>query len=137
MKRYMLDTNTVSYIAKGRSLMARQRLEELTGGDVPCISAISEGELRYGLAKAGMGSVHRTTVELLLLRVQILPWDSDAASVYGVLRAKLQATGRILESLDLLIAAHAIASGSILVTSDKVFAQVDELPGLLNWAADL
>ena len=137
MKRYMLDTNTVSYIAKGRSAIARAKMEELRGGEVPCISVITEGELRYGSAKAGASSIHNATVEGLLLKLPILPWDSDAASVYGALRAKLRSAGKTLESLDLLIAAHAIASGSILVSSDKVFRQVEELTGLVDWATDL
>jgi tRNA(fMet)-specific endonuclease VapC len=133
----MLDTNTVSYIAKGRSHAARMKLERLGGGDMACVSAITEGELRYGLAKVAGSSIHQATVDGLLRKLMILPWDSDTASVYGTLRAKLQATGRTLQSLDLLIAAHAIASQSILVSSDKVFRQVDDLPGLVDWATDL
>jgi tRNA(fMet)-specific endonuclease VapC len=137
MKHFMLDTNTVSYIAKGRSHAARLMLEGLAGGDMACVSAITEGELRYGLAKVAGSSIHHATVDGLLRKLMILPWDSDTASVYGTLRAKLQTTGRTLQSLDLLIAAHAIASQSILVSSDKVFRQVDDLPGLVDWATDL
>jgi predicted nucleic acid-binding protein len=42
--------------------------------------------------------------------------------------------------MDMLIAAHAIATGAVLVTADKIFAKVGEatdLAATVNWAADL
>jgi tRNA(fMet)-specific endonuclease VapC len=53
------------------------------------------------------------------------------------LRVKQEAEGRPLESMDLLIAAHAIAAGAILVTGDGVFSHVPDLLGRENWATDL
>jgi len=133
----MLDTNTVSYIVKGRSMAARRTLRGLGSRQIACVSAIIEGELRYGLAKKPEATALREATETFLLSVQVLPWASEAATVYGKLRAKTEAIGRRLDHFDLMIAAHAIASGSILVSSDKVFRQVEELPGLVDWATDL
>jgi uncharacterized protein with PIN domain len=48
---YMLDTNMVSYIARGRSSAARTRLAALKDDEVACISASTEAEICYGLAK--------------------------------------------------------------------------------------
>jgi len=35
------------------------------------------------------------------------------------------------------IAAHAVAAGAVLVTSDKAFGFVGGLKGIVNWATDL
>ena len=76
-------------------------------------------------------------MEGFLAKIPILPWGSEEALVYGGLRAKQEAAGKPLESMDLLIAAHALAQGAVLVTNDKAFAQVKELPATVNWAIDL
>ena len=42
-----------------------------------------------------------------------------------------------LDSMDLMIAAHAVAKGAVLVTNDQAFAQVEELSAIVNWAIDV
>src|SRR5208282_1018935 len=111
---YLLDTNTLSYIAKGRSRDARSRLDSLGAGDAACISSITEAELRYGLAKRPQAHALRAAIEGLLFKLRILPWGSKEAAAYGSLRAKLEASGSVLSELDLQIAAHAIAIGAVL-----------------------
>jgi len=134
---YMLDTNTLSDIAVEKSLAARYKLSHLASDDMVCISSITEGELRYGIARKPDSVRTRNAIENVLSKVQILPWGHEEAMAYGVLRAKLQAMGKPLESMDLLIAAHAISVGAVLVTRDKVFSQVQDLPAVVNWATDL
>ena len=136
MRLYLLDTNTVSYILNGRSMAARKQLYSLPPTDAACFSAITEAELYYGIAKLH-NNRRRLALNVLLLKVPVRPWDSDAAAVYGPLRAKLESGGRMLAPLDTQIAAHAIALGATLVTRDKAFQQVSDLPGLVNWATDL
>jgi|ERR1700735_4976427 tRNA(fMet)-specific endonuclease VapC len=133
----MLDTNMVSYILTGRSGAARGALEGLGANDVACVSAITEAELRYGLVKSVNATKRRPALEWFLARMQVLAWGSEEAQVYGILRAKQEAAGKMLESMDLLIAAHAISAGAILVSRDKVFARVDDLSAVVNWATDL
>jgi tRNA(fMet)-specific endonuclease VapC len=136
-RRYMLDTNTVSYIIKGKSPAARRKLAELRHGDIACISAITEAEIQYGLAKSPNTNLLRSAVEGFLAKIQILPWGSEEAQAYGSLRADQEAAGKPLGNLDTLIAAHAISVGAILVTNDKAFLQVPTLPATVNWAKDL
>jgi len=134
---YLLDTNTLSYIAKGRSPAARLRLQSLGEGDAACISSITEAEVRYGLAKRPQAHTLRAAIEGLLFKFRILPWGSNEADAYGNLRAKLEAAGTILSELDLLIAAHAIAVSAVLVTNDKALARIKDLHGTVNWATDI
>ncbi|MDQ1453644.1 MAG: hypothetical protein QOK38_3510, partial [Acidobacteriaceae bacterium] len=48
---YLLDTNMVSYIVSGASAAARAQLLRLDGKNAVYVSAISEAELRFGMAK--------------------------------------------------------------------------------------
>ncbi|MEO8727012.1 MAG: type II toxin-antitoxin system VapC family toxin [Acidobacteriaceae bacterium] len=133
----MIDTNTVSYIVRGRSSAARAKLAGLDAHEIGCISAITEGEIRYGLAKTPAAHALRSAIDGFLCKLQVVPWSGEEAIVYGELRAKLEASGRTLGNLDMLIAAHAIAVGAVFVTSDKAFSQVEDLPAIVNWATDL
>jgi tRNA(fMet)-specific endonuclease VapC len=134
---YLLDTNTVSYIARGRSVMARVKLAGLKEGEIACISATTEAEIQYGLAKHPSAYMLRGALEGFLARVQVLPWGRNEAKAYGELRAKLELMGKTLGSLDMLIAAHAISAGAVLVTNDKALSRVDDLRGTVNWATDV
>jgi len=134
---YMLDTNTVSYILKGKSPAARARLASLGPDEVASISIVTEFELEFGLAKNPNATSLRRALRWFLARIQILPLGSAEARAYGQLRAQQEAAGRPLESMDMLIAAHAIAVGAILVTADKVFDSVAGLVGKENWATNL
>jgi tRNA(fMet)-specific endonuclease VapC len=134
---YLLDTNTVSYIAKGKSPAARARLEALREDEAVCISSITEAEIRYGLARRPDARALRAAVEALLFKLRTLPWGSREAAAYGTLRAELEAAGLTLSELDMQIAAHAIAIGAVLVTNDKALLQLDGLERTENWVADL
>ena len=72
-----------------------------------------------------------------LSKIKILSWGGEEAIAYGNLRAKLDAMGRTLGNLDMLIAAHAVSVGAVLVTNDKAFLRVDDLHATENWAKDL
>jgi tRNA(fMet)-specific endonuclease VapC len=133
----MLDTNTVSYIVKRQSLEARRRLFALQGGEIAIISAITEAEIRYGIAKKPEASALKSLIDAFLASIQILPWGRNEAEVYGRVRAAQERRGISLANMDMLIAAHSIAAGAVLVTNDKAFAQVDELSSTVNWATDL
>jgi len=82
---YMLDTNTASYIIKGEPAVIRERLRKVPMANI-CISAITEAELLRGVAKKPESKRLPVAVKEFLLRVEILPWDSDAADAYAQLR---------------------------------------------------
>lgn len=125
-RQFMLDTNIASFIVKGASAALQAKLRAHPIADT-CISSITQGELLFGLARRPEASAIKTAVHGLLQLVEVLPWDSSAAEAYGVLRANLERQGQSLGNLDTLIAAHAIATGSVLVTNDKALIRT---PGL-------
>ena len=119
---YMLDTNMVSHIIK-RQPQAITRLLEVPMHSV-CISAVTAGELAFGLAKRPQALALRDAVNEFLRRVEVMPWDAAVAQTYGTLRASLYKKGTPLAALDLQIAAHALHVNATLVSNDRVFAQV-------------
>ena len=122
-RRYMLDTNTASYIIKGHPPEVRRRLEALPMSSI-VMSVVTQAELLYGLARKSHPANLARVMRELALRVQVLPWDSKAAEVYGNLRALCAARGIVLGALDMMIAAHAVAAKATLVTHDKAFSLV-------------
>ena len=130
MSEYLLDTNIASYIIKGHTAV-RRRLAAIPMDEI-AISSVTEGELRYGVARLPDHAGLKTIVEEFLIRVNVQPWDPAAARCYGPLRAGLEAGGARVANLDTMIAAHALARGSILITHDKAFARVKGL-ALEDW----
>ena len=132
MISYMLDTNICIYVINARppSVLARFRRERL--GNIG-ISSVTAAELAFGVAKSGSAR-NREALEMFLSPLEVLSFDVSAIWHYGELRAGLERCGQPIGALDTMIAAHALASNTILVTNNtREFARV---PGLRleNWA---
>ncbi len=130
MKRYMLDTNTVSYLLRAHPAVT-ERVVVVPMASL-CISAITAGELFFGLAKRPLAKALHTAVQQFLLRVEVQPWENTTAEHYGIVRAAMERQGKIIAPLDLLIAAHALRIGAVLVTNDRAFCQMTGLH-IENW----
>jgi tRNA(fMet)-specific endonuclease VapC len=124
--RYLLDTNTASYAIKGDVPQVREHLLKIPTTDV-AISVITEAELRFGVVRLSNPKRIAVAVEEFLKYVDIYPWTSAAAREYADLRASVERDGRPMGNMDLMIAAHALALGIVLVTSDRVFERVKGL----------
>jgi tRNA(fMet)-specific endonuclease VapC len=125
MIRYLLDTNTVSHLLRKHPTVA-QRVVAVPMSALR-ISAVTEAELMVGLARRPDALRLHAVVEEFLRRMDVLPWDGAVAERYGPMRARLEEQGKTLAPLDMLIAAHALDSGIVLVTSDRAFSQVEGL----------
>ncbi|MFT4114895.1 PIN domain-containing protein [Silvibacterium sp.] len=139
---YLLDTNTFSYIVTGVSSAARTEFQRWLGDPDAklCLSSITEAEVRYGMAKRALGAARVRAIENLFSTVEVLPWDSRAAAVYGKARAEIEAQGLAVAAMDMLIGAHAASLGAVLVTRDAIFHRIGPVLGLsatVNWATDL
>lgn len=124
--RYLLDTNIASCIIKGNSQAVDRRLAKVPVAQL-AISTVTEGELRFGAARLPGATRLHSLIEDFFLRVAILPWDSDAARQYGLLRSTLERDGRPMGNLDTMIAAHALALDAVLVTCDRAFSRIKKL----------
>ena len=123
---YLLDTNTASYIIKGTPAQVRQRMLTIPMAEV-ALSTITEAELRFGATRRPQLSRISIRVDEFLKAIEILPWDSNAAQEYAMLRPTLEREGKPIGNMDLMIAAHALALDATLVTSDRSFRQIRNL----------
>jgi tRNA(fMet)-specific endonuclease VapC len=123
---YLLDTNVVSYFVRGTSPAVRKRLLN-TQLESMAISAVTEAELLFWVARRPADARTRVSVRDFLERVPSLSWDSRAAEVYAVTREEQERKGKPLSTEDLMIAAHALSLGLTLVTHDQAFSFVDGL----------
>ncbi len=98
-----------------------------------CISTITQAELLYGAAKRPEAKHLKIAIHEFMIRINILPWDDEAAEQYALVRAALEKKGKPLGNMDMLIAAHALAIQGVLVSNDHAFKQVKHLK-LENWA---
>ena len=129
----MLDTNIISDLIKNPQGKAAKRIAK-AGENSICTSIIVAAELRYGCAKSGSTRL-RKAVEDLLGEIDVLPFDVPADAEYGGIRAELEATGKPIGGNDLLIAAHARATGATIVTANT--GEFKRIRGLNveNWLA--
>jgi tRNA(fMet)-specific endonuclease VapC len=122
----MLDTNIVSHFVRQHPAVI-QRAVSMPMENL-CISAITEGELLFGLARRPAATKLNFGIQQFLSRVDVLPWDRKVAVDYAALRATQERRGKTIAPIDLLIAAHALSAGATLVTNDAAFTQIPGLP---------
>ena len=132
MARYMLDTDTCSYIMKRSSAALLDRLQRVRTDDV-CISVITKSELLYGVEVSPRRQQDEAALNAFLDYVDVLDFPDQAAVHYAEIRADLKKGGRMIGANDLFIAAHARSISSTLVTNNtKEFGRVRNLK-LENW----
>jgi len=128
---YLLDTNICIYIINNKPPHVFEKFKEFQLGQLG-ISSITASELAFGVEKSG-SERNKQALNKFLAPLEILPYDEQAIWHYAELRHQLQSKGKVIDSLDMLIAAHALALNAILVTNNvKEFKRVK---GLIveNW----
>ncbi len=143
---YLLDTDMLIFMVRGlksaRRPAQRKRAQELvercrqvqTTGDSVGLSAVTISELEFGARNS-----NRYETEMIAVRKLLTPfefYDYDAVSCpphYGRVRHELETKGVAIGSMDLLIAAHALALDATLVSNN--IAHFSRVAGLrtANW----
>ena len=101
--------------------------------DAVLLSSVVVAEIEYGIAKSGGRQHNRRVFDTLLAGFRVLPFDADAARLYGPIRADLEKRGKLIGPYDLMIAAHAQSVDAVLVTDNA--KEYDRVAGLrtVNW----
>jgi predicted nucleic acid-binding protein len=125
--RYLLDTNILSNTTK--PLPSQPLLDWMAAqaDDYLFISTLSLAELRRGILEKPAGKKRRDLETWFtgpegpqtLFRNRILPFDEQAALIWARLMAEGITRGRPRSTLDMLLAAIAIANDCIVVTANE------------------
>ena len=133
---FMLDTNICIYILKKHPESVLKKFQMF---DDIHISAIVYSELQYGIELSPKKTRQIRFNQLLdfLSLLTIDYWDQIAADNYAKVRFYLKTQGNIIGNMDMLIAAHALSTNSVLITNNtKEFKRIPELK-LENWTLPL
>ncbi len=114
----MLDTNICVELIRNRSEVMLKQLQRHEVGEVG-ISVITLAELRHGVEKSAKPGQNSIALGEFCAPLEILPFEDAAAVEYGRVRAALERKGQIIGPMDLLIAAHALCAGVVLVTNNE------------------
>ena len=129
---YLLDTNICIYIINKHPKNAVRKIYTLDPQDVK-ISSITVAELEYGASKSKRRNQNRVALYNFLSPLEIIPFDSRDAEIYGIIRAELERQGKPIGPYDLQLAAQALARELILVTNNIAeFNRVNKL-NVENW----
>src|SRR3989339_1034362 len=130
--QYMLDTDICIHLIRKKSLAVLRKIEAHRPENL-FLSSITLGELEYGVHKSSRPDQNSLALIQFVSPFNILPFDQTAAARYGILRADLENSGKPIGSMDMLIAAHALSSGLILVTGNT--REFERVRGLktVNW----
>jgi tRNA(fMet)-specific endonuclease VapC len=132
MPRYMLDTDTCSYIMRRSPAAVVKKLAKTPVNDV-CISVITKSELLFGVEVSPKRRQDEVALEAFLRHVEVLDFPDEASSHYAKIRVDLKARGTMIGANDLLIAAHARSQNLTLITNNtREFSRVRNL-SIDNW----
>lgn len=131
--KLMLDTNVCIYLIRERPPSVLERFASHAVGDIG-ISVITLAELEYGVSKSSRPARNREALDQFIAPLEVASFDRRATAAYGKLRTILEKKGQSIDSMDLLIAAHALSLDVRLITRNvREFGRV---PGLSveDWA---
>lgn len=121
-----LDTNICSYILRRRPFGMIERFATLQR-DQLWLSAVVAAELRFGATKLASPRF-QAAVESWLAGFDVRPWPLDATHSYAQIRTALECAGKPIGCMDLMIAAHALAEDSVIITNNA--REFHRVPGL-------
>ena len=116
---YLFDTDTITNITKKRP--SRKLIGNINKlkKEERFLSTITIGEITYGAYKSNNPDHHISELKNILLPlVNILPFDSNSAYIYGKIRAELEKRGESLPHCDIQIASIAIVNNLTLITGN-------------------
>ena len=130
--KYMLDTKICIYLIKQQPKEVIDKFQEIPPGEV-AISSVTVAEMMYGVAKSQHKDKNESALVSFLAPLEIVDFGFKAAQHYGIIRANLEKMGTPVGAYDLMIAAHSLSLGLVLVTNNE--REYQRIPDLIveNW----
>ncbi|MDQ6433655.1 type II toxin-antitoxin system VapC family toxin [Mesorhizobium sp. LHD-90] len=130
--RYLLDTNIISDVIDQPTGLAAARIRQEVRRAAIVTSILVVSELRYGYTKISSKRL-KAAYEIFFENIAIESWETPFDYVYADMRSALEEKGRPIGAMDMLIAAHALATDATVVTANvRHFSQVPNLK-IENW----
>lgn len=135
--KYVLDTNVVSELM-GSNKRVQARLSRLAPKDIaipqPVFAEIAFGIER--LPKSKRRDLLRESLDLIRAEIHPVAWSNKVTDAFASIKASLERSGRLIEDFDIAIAAHAQATGAVLVTANS--KHMERIAGLEleDWLRD-
>ena len=131
--KYMLDTNICIYLIKNKNEHLISKIINQKSSDI-CISSIVYSELMYGVLHSNQVEKNFIALTMFLRNIEIIDFDSKAATEYGYIKNELSKQGTPIGPFDCLIAGHAKSLDITLITNnEKEFNRINNLK-IENWA---
>ncbi len=125
--KYLLDTNACIRYISGRSVPLRNKIIATPTNKIS-VCSIVKAEMFYGSMKSQNPQKSLKEQKEFLDQFQSLPFDDEAALIFGELRADLAKKGTQIGGYDLQIAAIALANDLTLITHNtKEFSRIGNL----------
>lgn len=115
-RSFLLDTNMVSFLMRGDGPTAEQ--VSRTPLSRLGMSVATELEVEFGIEKAGRPARLVDQFAEVIRGVPVRALPTDIAKHYAQVRCDLEKRGSVIGHFDLIIAAHAVAEGAVLVTNN-------------------
>ncbi len=130
---FCFDTDVVVAALLREPPMQLVRRLARTPADAQCTTSVTVAEIAYAAARNGDPETISRLRDIVAAASIVLPFDADAAEVYGPLRTHLEGIGVRLDEPSLRIASIALAHDLTLVTASARL--YDRVPGLRieNW----
>ena len=125
MKKILLDTNAYSHYLRGD----KNILNMMGIADVIYMSIFVLGELFTGFKGGEKEIKNKENLDIFLNKpvVSILNATIETAEIFALIKNNLKIKGIPLPINDIWIAAHTIETGSLLITYDQHFKNVDNI----------
>lgn len=125
--KYLLDTNACIVYIRNFQSGVRRKLESMPKSRV-AVCSIVKAEMFYGSMKSQNPQKSLREQNKFFKEFQSLPFDDDAALIFGELRADLTKKGTPIGAYDFQIAAITLANDLTLITHNtKEFGRINDL----------
>lgn len=126
MKRYFLETSVIINFLRGKekTLETIENLEGELSSSFVCLAELYEGIYQIKEKQRA----ERGVLDFFSGLSEIYGIDEEIAKNFGQIRANLKQKGKVIEDLDILLAATCLVYGLVLVTSNpRHFERVKNL----------
>jgi tRNA(fMet)-specific endonuclease VapC len=118
VRRYLLDTNAAGHYINLRHGIRERAILEVTRGNRIGICVPVLGELWFGVENSRTKDRNLPRLLKAISDWTVWPYEMKAAEEYGRIAAELKKQGKVIQQIDIQVAAIAFSIGNCTVVSE-------------------